>query len=39
MPVPILAQSIEPYLRHEDDHSGVDAGVGGVLGGIIGKNL
>ena len=39
MPVPVLAQAIEPYLRHEDDHSAVDAGVGGVLGGIIGKNL
>ncbi len=39
MPVPLLAQAISPYLPRGDDHSAVDAGVGGVLGGIIGKNL
>ncbi len=39
MPVPVLAQAIEPYLRPGDDHPAADAGVGGVLGGIIGKNL
>jgi uncharacterized protein (AIM24 family) len=39
MPVPLLAQAIAPYLPRGDDHSAVDAGVGGVLGGIIGKNL
>ncbi len=39
MPVAVLAQAIEPYLNHDDHHEAVDAGVGGVLGGIIGKNL
>jgi uncharacterized protein (AIM24 family) len=43
MPIPVLAAAIAPYLSrddHHDDHHGVaDAGVGGVLGGIIGKNL
>jgi hypothetical protein len=42
MPVPVLATSLEPYLRKDDGggHSGaVDAGIGGVLGGVIGKNL
>ena len=35
----VLAQAIEPYLPRGDDHPAADAGVGGVLGGIIGKNL
>ncbi len=39
MPVPMLAQAIDPYLSRGDDHPAADAGVGGVLGGIIGKNL
>jgi uncharacterized protein (TIGR00266 family) len=40
MPVSVLAEALTPYLAHEDSHGGaVDAGVGGVLGGIIGKNL
>ncbi len=39
MPIPVLAQAIAPYLGRGDDHPAADAGVGGVLGGIIGKNL
>ncbi len=39
MTVPVLAQAIEPYLPRGDDHPAADAGIGGVLGGIIGKNL
>jgi hypothetical protein len=39
MPVPVLAQAIEPYLPRGDDHPAADAGLGGVLGGMIGKNL
>ena len=39
MTVPVLAQAIEPYLPGGDDHPAADAGIGGVLGGIIGKNL
>ncbi len=39
MPVPVLAQAIAPYLPAADDHPVADAGIGGVLGGIIGKNL
>ncbi len=39
MTVAILAQAIEPYLPRGDDHPAADAGLGGVLGGIIGKNL
>jgi uncharacterized protein (TIGR00266 family) len=39
MPVPVLAQAIAPYLPQGDDHPVADAGIGGVLGGIIGKNL
>ena len=39
MPVPVLAQAIQPYLSGEEDHPVADAGIGGVLGGIIGKNL
>lgn len=40
MPVPVLAQAIAPYLPSaDDDHPVADAGIGGVLGGIIGKNL
>jgi uncharacterized protein (AIM24 family) len=39
MTVPVLAQAIEPYLGRGDNHPAADAGIGGVLGGIIGKNL
>jgi uncharacterized protein (AIM24 family) len=39
MPVSVLAQAIEPYLPRGDDHPAADAGLGGVLGGMIGKNL
>ena len=39
MPVPVLADAIVPYLPRGDAHPAADAGVGGVLGGIIGKNL
>ena len=40
MPVSVLAEALTPYLKHDDSHGGaVDAGVGGVLGGMIGKNL
>jgi uncharacterized protein (TIGR00266 family) len=39
MTVAVLAQAIEPYLPRGDDHPAADAGIGGVLGGIIGKNL
>jgi uncharacterized protein (TIGR00266 family) len=40
MPVPVLAQAIAPYLpAGGEDHPAADAGIGGVLGGIIGKNL
>jgi uncharacterized protein (TIGR00266 family) len=39
MPVSVLAHAIEPYLPRGDDHPAADAGVGGILGGIIGKNL
>jgi uncharacterized protein (TIGR00266 family) len=39
MPVPVLAHSLMPYLPKGDDHPAADAGVGGLLGGIIGKNL
>jgi uncharacterized protein (AIM24 family) len=38
MPVSVLAEALTPYLNH-DEHGAVDAGVGGVLGGMIGKNL
>ena len=38
MPVPVLAQALQPYLR-DDQHPVADAGIGGVLGGMIGKNL
>ncbi len=38
MPVPVLAQALTPYLGR-DDHPAADAGIGGVLGGMIGKNL
>jgi uncharacterized protein (AIM24 family) len=37
MPIAVLAQAVEPYLP--DDHPAADAGIGGVLGGMIGKNL
>jgi uncharacterized protein (AIM24 family) len=39
MPVQVLADSIAEYLPRDDNHPVADAGVGGVLGGIIGKNL
>jgi uncharacterized protein (AIM24 family) len=39
MPVQVLADSIAEYLPRADNHPAADAGVGGVLGGIIGKNL
>ncbi|HEV3130436.1 MAG: AIM24 family protein [Acidimicrobiales bacterium] len=39
MPVPVLAQAIAPYLPQGDNHPVADAGIGGVLGGMIGKNL
>ena len=41
MPVPVLAQALSPYLRHDDDrgHTAADAGVGGIIGGMIGKSL
>lgn len=40
MPVSVLAQSVAPYLPQGGaDHPAADAGIGGVLGGIIGKNL
>jgi uncharacterized protein (AIM24 family) len=39
MPVQVLADSIAEYLPRGDNHPAADAGVGGVLGGIIGKNL
>jgi uncharacterized protein (AIM24 family) len=39
MPVSVLADAIVPYLPRGADHPAADAGVGGVLGGIIGKNL
>jgi len=39
MPLPVLADALSPYLDRRNDHPAADAGVGGVLGGIIGKNL
>jgi uncharacterized protein (TIGR00266 family) len=39
MTVAVLALAVEPYLPRGDDHPAADAGIGGVLGGIIGKNL
>jgi uncharacterized protein (TIGR00266 family) len=40
MPIPVLAQALSPYLdRGGDNHPAADAGVGGLIGGIIGKNL
>jgi uncharacterized protein (AIM24 family) len=40
MPVSVLAQAVAPYLPQGGaDHPVADAGIGGVLGGIIGKNL
>jgi uncharacterized protein (AIM24 family) len=40
MPVSVLATALSPYLRQDDDgHPAADAGIGGVLGGMIGKNL
>lgn len=38
MPVPVLAAALSPYLR-SDDHPAADAGLGGLIGGVIGKNL
>jgi uncharacterized protein (TIGR00266 family) len=40
MPMSVLAQAVAPYLpQGAADHPAADAGIGGVLGGIIGKNL
>ena len=39
MPVSVLAEALLPYLPRGDAHPAADAGVGGVLGGMIGKNL
>ena len=39
MPVSVLAQALQPYLRGDDGHPVADAGVGGVIGGMLGKNL
>ncbi|MGO8871580.1 MAG: AIM24 family protein [Acidimicrobiales bacterium] len=39
MTVSVLAQAIAPYLPRGDDHPAAAAGLGGVLGGMIGKNL
>ncbi len=38
MPLPVLAHAIAPYVGGED-HPAAAAGLGGVLGGVIGKNL
>ena len=40
MPLPILAHSLEPYLRgdHQSDAAATGA-VGGLLGGVIGRNI
>ncbi len=38
MPIPVLAHAMAPYLGGED-HPAAAAGIGGVLGGVIGKNL
>jgi uncharacterized protein (AIM24 family) len=38
MPISVLAAALDPYMRR-DDHPAADAGIGGVLGGMIGKNL
>ncbi len=38
MPIPVLAHALAPYLATED-HPAAAAGLGGVLGGVIGKNL
>ena len=39
MPISVLAQAMSPYLQGGDDHPAAAAGLGGVLGGVIGKNL
>lgn len=39
MPIPVLAQALSPYLGDRDEHPAASAGLGGVLGGVIGKNL
>jgi uncharacterized protein (AIM24 family) len=41
MPLPVLAHSLSEYLGgdHGDDHAVAAGGMGGVLGGMIGKNL
>jgi len=39
MPVSVLAEALIPYLPQGADHPVADAGIGGVLGGMIGKNL
>jgi uncharacterized protein (AIM24 family) len=38
MPLPVLAQALSDYLN-VGDHPAEAAGIGGVLGGMIGKNL
>jgi uncharacterized protein (TIGR00266 family) len=38
MPMSVLAHAMAPYLQG-DDHPAAAAGLGGVLGGMIGKNL
>lgn len=42
MPISALAAALGPYLPRSDDHHdhpAAEAGIGGVLGGMIGKNL
>ncbi len=39
MPISVLAQAMAPYLPGNDNHPAAAAGLGGVLGGVIGKNL
>ena len=37
--VPVLADAIQPYLRHDGGDTAASAGIGGLLGGAIGKSL
>jgi uncharacterized protein (TIGR00266 family) len=41
MPLPVLAHSLAEYLGNEggEDHAVAAGGVGGILGGMIGKNI
>ncbi|HXW35050.1 MAG TPA: AIM24 family protein [Acidimicrobiales bacterium] len=39
MSISQLAQSMAPYLRDGNDHPAAAAGLGGVIGGVIGKSL